>query len=132
MARRPVVRFMILCEDVVADPGNPRRLSLIGLLNAIRSTGDQPYPLLYREICIYVQMTECAGLGEFRVQLYHADSGSLIFETNSYEREFGDDPLEVHGMFFRIKNCRFPGPGLYLFEFCYNGIVEERCFLVMR
>ena len=31
----PVVRYLIVCEDVQVDPGNSRRLSLIGVISAI-------------------------------------------------------------------------------------------------
>ena len=130
--RLPVIRNMILCEDVVADPDNHRRISLIGLLSAIHSTGEIPYPLLYREICVYVQMTECTGAGDFGVQTYQADTGDLVFETKTYQHHFSTDPLELHGIVSRMKNCRFSEPGPYWFEFCYDGSVEAWCSLVMR
>ena len=128
----PVIRHFVLCEDVLADPANSQRISLDGLLSSIRSIDQPPYPLLMREICAYVQMTECRGVASFLVQIRHPDSGKLIFQTKTYRRNFGHDPLAVHGMSFRIKGCRFKERGLYVFEFCYNGAIEAECFLVMR
>ncbi len=61
---QPTVRYLIVCEDVHTDPQKPRRITLVGLINAIRSIDDVPYPLLYREFCVFVQMTECRGTAE--------------------------------------------------------------------
>jgi hypothetical protein len=39
----PTVRYLIICEDVQIDPENPHRVTLVGLLSAIRSL-EQPPP----------------------------------------------------------------------------------------
>ncbi len=128
----PVIRNLLLCEDIRTDPSNPRRVSLIGLLSSIQSYESPRYPLLYREVCVYVQLTECTGVGRFRIQIHHDESDEFLFTTKTYQHDFGTDPLEIHGMSFRIVNCRFPKPGLYVFEFCYNDSTEAVGFLVMR
>ncbi len=61
---QPVVRYMVVCEDVQTGPENLRRISLVGLISAIRSLEDPPFPLLYREICVYLLLTECRGPAE--------------------------------------------------------------------
>lgn len=33
----PTVRYLIICEDVQVDPAQPRRVTLTGLVSAIRS-----------------------------------------------------------------------------------------------
>ena len=129
---QPVIRNFILCEKVVTGPDTPRRVSLHGLLRSIRSTDSPSYPLLYREINAYIQMTGCRGSADLHVDIYHADSGNHVFQTDKQRREFEKNPLQVHGLAFRILNLRFVDPGLYWFEFCYNGIVEAICPLVLR
>lgn len=128
----PVIRCFQLCENVRADPTKPQRVSLDGLLAAIRSIDVPAYPLIFPEICAYIQMTECTGTGRFRVQIHHPDTGTIVFQTRSYRGDFGTDPLVVHGMSFRLKNYRFRERGLYEFEFCYNGAVEAESFLILR
>jgi hypothetical protein len=71
----PVIRYLIVCEDVQTDPHNPRRITLVGLISAIRSREQPPYPILYRELCVFLQLTECSGAAEGRVEIQHADSG---------------------------------------------------------
>ena len=45
---KPIVRYMILCEDAGTDPRNARRANIYGLLSNIRSLENPPYPLRYR------------------------------------------------------------------------------------
>lgn len=55
----PVVRYLILCEDVHTEPAELQRVTLVGLLSSIRSVDDPPYPLLYQEFCAFLQLTGC-------------------------------------------------------------------------
>lgn len=71
----PTVRYLIVCEDVQVDPENPYRITLVGLLSAIHALGPIPYPLLQRELCVFLQLTECRGPARGHVELQHADSG---------------------------------------------------------
>jgi hypothetical protein len=128
----PTVRYLIVCEDVQTDPANPLRITLAGLISAIRSVEQPPFPLLYREICVFLQMTECRGEAEARVEIQQADSSDVVFRTQTRTIPFGNDPLEVIGVVFRIRNCRFPGPGLYWVQFWYNDQMIAQQPLVLR
>src|SRR5438876_6975109 len=116
----PTVRYLIVCEDVQTDPDNPRRVTVVGLISALRSLEEPPFPLLYREICVFLQMTECRGSAEGRVEIQNAESGEAVFRTRTRTIAFGSDPLEVVGFTFRVRNCLFPAPGLYWVQFWYN------------
>jgi hypothetical protein len=113
----PTVRYLIVCEDVQIDPGFPRRVTLVGLISGIRSLDLPAFPLLQREICVFVQLTECRGPGEGRIEIQHADTGQVVFRTRTRTIPFGSDPLEVVGVVFRIRNCLFEEPGLYWVQF---------------
>jgi hypothetical protein len=128
----PTVRYLIVCEDVQTDPDNPRRVTLVGLISAIRSIEQPPYPLLYREICIFLQLTECRGAAEGRIEILHAESGQVIFRTRTRTIPLGSDPLEVIGATFRIRNCLFQGPGLYWVQFWYNEQMIAQQPLLLR
>ena len=127
----PTVRYLVVCEDVQTDPEKPRRISLIGLLSTIRSVEQPAFPLLYRELCVYLQLTECRGSAEGRIEIQHADSERVVFRTRARTIPFGNDPLEVVAVNFRIRNCLFPEPGLYRVQFWYNEqmIVQQPLLL---
>jgi hypothetical protein len=62
----PVVRYLIVCEDVLRDPRNPNRLTLVNLISTIQSLSDPPFPCRYPELCVYVQLTDCRVAGQVR------------------------------------------------------------------
>ncbi len=131
MPVQPVVRYMILCEDWDADPENPRRISILGLLTNIHSLEDPPYPLLYPELCVVLALTGGRGKGDAQIACVLEETGQAIFETPKRQVEFGPDPLEVLGFAFRIRDCRFTDPGMYSVQFWYNGRpLEERPLLL--
>jgi hypothetical protein len=128
----PTVRYLIVCEDVQTDPDNPRRVTLVGLLSAIRSVEQPPFPLLYRELCVFLQLTECRGPADGRIEVRHADSDQPVFRTRTRTIPFATDPLEVVGVTFRLRNCMFRAPGLYWIQFWYNEQMIAQQPLVLR
>jgi hypothetical protein len=127
MAVAPIVRYMLLCEDWKAGPDNPSRVTIIGLISNIRALDQPPYPLLYPEICIFLALTEGRGQGEGQIVCVLEETGQKMFETAKRPIPFGPDPLEVVGVPFRVRDCRFPRPGLYSIQFWYDGAkLEER------
>lgn len=128
----PVVRYLIVCEDVHVDTSNPRRVSLIGLISTIRALDSPPYPFLYEELCVFVQLTECRGPAQAWIECRHADSGHIAFRTPARTVQFSNDPLEVCAVAFRIRDCSFPSRGLYWVAFCYNGTAIAEQPLLLR
>lgn len=127
MAIKPVVRYMLLCDDWRLDPVASRRVTIVGLLSNVRSLGEPPYPLTYRELCVFLALTEGYGKGEGKIVCVDEDTGQGVFDTRSRPIPFGPDPLEVIGVPFRIRDCYFPKAGLYSVQFWYEGeFVEER------
>lgn len=122
---QPVVRHLIPCEEVLLDEANPRRITLVGLISTIRSMEGRPFPLRYRELCVFLQLTSCRGPAECRVEIRHSDSDEVAFRSQSRAIQLPTDPLEVTGIAFRIQNCRFQQAGLYWVQFWY---VEEMLF----
>jgi hypothetical protein len=128
----PTVRYLIVCEDVQVDPDDPRRITLIGLISAIRSVEQPPFPLLYPEICVFLQLTQCRGPADGRIEIQHADSGSVVFRTRTRTIPLGNDPLEVVGATFRIRNCLFQEAGLHWVQFWYNEQMIAQQPLLLR
>lgn len=127
MAIKPVVRYMLLCDDWRLDPQNQRRITIIGLISNIHALDEPPYPLLYREMCVFLALTEGRGQGEAKIVCVFEESGQKVIETRSRRIVFGPDPLEIVGVPFRIRNISFPQSGLYSVQFWYDGeLLEER------
>lgn len=128
----PVVRHMILCEDVLVDPMNPKRLTIVGLINTIRSVESPPFPLLYPELCVFVQLTECRGKGSIRMEILEADTGERVARTSSRSLSFVNNPLGLFTVVFRLRDCTFPAPGLHLVQIRYNDSVIAEYPLMLR
>jgi hypothetical protein len=118
----PVVRHLLVCEDLIYDSANPQRMTIKNLLGNIRSVSHPPYPLLFPQLCVYVQLAECRRVGEVRVRIEEADTNTLIYQTPKLKISLGNDPLKKRGLPFRIRDLPFPFAGLYLVEFWYNDV----------
>lgn len=129
---QPVVRSLTLCDDIVAAPGNPRRLSLLGVVSSIQSLDDPPYPFVHRMLCAFVQLTGCRGTGTLRIEITRADSGQVTGRSPDYPVTFPNDPLAVVGISFRLLACRFPEPGLYWVSLWYNDTLLAQQPLLLR
>ena len=132
MALNPIVRYMLLCDDWRLDGPDNRRVTIVGLIWNIHSIGDPPYPLFYREFCVFLALPEGRGEGEGKVLCVFDDTGETVFETRSRAIRFPPDPLEVVGVPFRIRNCTFPQPGQCSVQFWYDGTMLEERPLRMR
>jgi hypothetical protein len=127
----PTVRYLIVCEDVQTEPDEPRRVTVVGLISAIHAVSEPPFPLFYKEFCVFLQLAECRGAAEGRVEIKHADSDQVIFRTRTRTMPLPNDPLEVVGATFRIRNCLFREQGLYWVQFWYNEqIIAEQPVLL--
>lgn len=127
MAVKPVVRYMLVCEDWHTDPDQRHRVTIVGLLTNLVSVDDPPFPLLYRELCVFLALAAGRGTGSGKVVCVDADTGQGVFETRSRPVPFGPDPLEVIAVPFRIRDCRFPKAGAYSIQYWHDGeLLEER------
>jgi hypothetical protein len=117
----PVVRYLIVCEDIQTEAEHPRKVTLVNLISTIHSKDEPPFPLLYRELCVFVQLTECRGRGEVSITILHESSGQITYPgpITPWSASLPNDPLEVVGLRFRIRNIEFKERGLV--QFGYNG-----------
>jgi len=127
----PIVRTLIVCSDIVVAPEDDKRVSLLNILNTIRSTDVPPYPLLFREFCIFAQMTECRVSMEVWIEIRKGDAQTGIFSTRKRQISFPNDPLRLYGLRFRIRNCLFPSPELYWIQLWCDGQVLAQQPLIL-
>jgi hypothetical protein len=81
---------------------------------------------------VFLALTEGRGTGTAQIICVFEDTGQKIFETPQRQVAFGADPLEVVGLPFRIRDCRFPYPGMYSIQFWYNDEKMEERPLLLR
>ena len=128
----PVIRKMIVCQSWHIDASGSNLVSIDGLVWAINGLDDPPYPLLYRQLCVLVFLTEGYGSGLATVDCVFEETGEQVFSPIGGLIRFGVDPLEVVGVPFRVSDIFFDRPGMYAVRFAYNGTVLAEEPLLLR
>lgn len=100
----PIVRYMLPCEDCVIDPGSERRVTIIGLVSSLVALDDPPYPVLCRELCVFLALTEGRGSGEAKLRCTFEESGQIVFESPPRRILWSGGPLEVTMLLFRLTD----------------------------
>jgi hypothetical protein len=131
----PIIRYMILCENVRIDSDRPTCTHVECLMSNIVSEADPPFPLLREMICVFLVLTDCRGQGtaQIRVSFVDGEQEQPLFGTPLHQLDFsGRSPLDSLGIVFRLQDCRFPHAGLYSVQFWYNGQKLEECPIRLR
>ena len=134
-ATPPVVRYMLLCDDVRPDADNTHCTHIDCVMGTIRSLDDPPFPHLRDQFCVYLVLTECYGGGnaQIRVAFVDVDPEQPIFGSSVRPLDFtGHTPLDLLGVVFRLRDCQFPQAGRYSVQLWYNGQQIEERPLVLR
>jgi hypothetical protein len=122
---QPIVRYMILCEDYEIGSADPLRINVLGLLT--RLAADGPPPFLLDELCCVLVLTEGRGSAWLEICCVFEETQQLVFSTPPRIITFGDDPLEMTLLPYRILECKFPWSGVYSVQVRYNGSVLVEC-----
>jgi hypothetical protein len=120
------IRYLILCDEVQADPSNLLRLNVLGLMTHIRSTRTPPFPVVRPRLCILVLLTGCQGPADVSLRIVQTATGRVIFRNQPRRMNFVSSPREAVGIKFHIANCAFPAEGLYWVELVFSGAVVAR------
>jgi hypothetical protein len=104
----PVVRHMLLCEDVRRDPNRPNKVDILGMIGKVEAAPGASFPIQLPVLCVYLEVTGGRGTGRARIECRHGDSGQLIFSSLTYPVTFPPDPLALRYILFRVRDCRFP------------------------
>ena len=88
----PVVRHMLLCDDVIPDPSNPKKLLIVGLTSRIRPTG---LPFRLRKLTVYVELSNGRGSGQAWVDVVEANTGEIVLVRPPIRLTFGSDVLAL-------------------------------------
>jgi len=128
----PVVRHMLLCEDVRPEPNRPNKVDVLGMIGKVEAVGEPAFPMRLPILCVYLEVAGGRGTGQARIDCRHADSGRRVFSSLTHTVTFPPDPLAVRSLLFRIRNCTFPAPALYWVQFWYNNRTLAEQPLVVR
>jgi len=127
----PVIRHMLLCDEVQREVDSPNKVNIFGLIHAIRPAEDAIFPLRDEQLAVYVELSGGRGTAQVYIARIRADSEELTFRTVERSITFGADPLAVQGLIYRIRGISFPEPGLYWVQFRYNEkVLGEQPLLV--
>ena len=134
-----VVRNLVVCDDIVTRSEDPHKVDLLGVLANLDVVKDRILPAMhseakyrYPELCVYAALSEVRGAGTLQIRCVQSPEETVAFTTPVYRVRFPNDPLQVIGIPFRIRNCVFPQLGLYAIQLWYNGTRVDERFLRLR
>jgi hypothetical protein len=128
----PVVRHMMLCDDVRFDPARPEKRDVLGFFGRIPSTLTPPFPLRYPSLCVYVQIAGGRGSGDARVVIRSADTNAVLFRSPTRRVALPADPLQAAHLKTMVRDCTFPRAGLYWVRFLWNARMLAQEPLIVR
>ena len=96
-------------------------MTLHNVINSFILREGALFPHYQPEIALYAVFTDGRGRHTIHVELVTWDESGqeeTLFQTRSVVVELGSDPLAVRGWPVRLRDLRFPRPGLYEFRLC--------------
>ena len=117
----PIALAMVMGHDFIYRPEEDE-VEMIGPFQRLQV---RRFPYEMACINIYLELTDVQGVVEGKIRCLSSD-GHPVFESLPHKIRF-DDPMQVVKALFRIKDCRFPRPGMYYARFlCGEHVVTER------
>lgn len=125
----PIVRHMIVCEDMIANSTDPSKVSLVHLLSTINAPS---FPFSLPKLCVFLRVAGGRGIGSGRIVVVRAADGTPVYSSREYRMKHPADPLQEKTFIFRIKGCVFPSSGLYWIQFRHDTrVIEEQGLLLI-
>lgn len=128
----PVVRHLIVCDDVTQAGAPAPNLTVKGLIHAIRLKPGVGFPFRHPGLTVFVQFSGGVGTGLVQVAVVTADDETAVYESDPTPLTHPTDRHQVGGVVFRVLDCVFPRPGLYWVEFRYDGLLVQREPVIVR
>ena|SRR5438128_1149136 len=123
----PRVQAMVLCDALQES----NEESGVFRLDGVRCILDAPsFPAFRPRLCIFLQMTGHAGRANCHIEIDRSELAEVIYQSAPKAIAF-ESPATVEPVFFRLRNCVFPAPGLYYVQLFDEGkLIGERPLLV--
>jgi hypothetical protein len=125
----PVVRNLVACREVVADPG-ANTVSLTDLIHVVEPLPGEVPPYIVEPLALYALLTNGRGVHEFAVELVRSDMGQerVVGRVGPVRIDLGQDPVAVLGLPIPLRNVVVNQPGQYAFHLVCDGhdIADEK------
>lgn len=128
----PIVRQMLVCDDVQPAGGGRPGLNVLGLTHVIRPGPDESFPLTRPGLCVYLRLTGGVGTGRVIFRLAEADTDDEVLRTPEFGVTHPADRHHLVGIQVELGPCNFPRPGLYWVEFYHDDLAVHREPLTVR
>ena len=109
----PIVRHMLLCEDVQVNKANRNKLNLFGFTSTLRPLiegGDARIVSL----CVFLQLTELYRGGIGQVIVREDESEVKIYSGQTHSLQQTANPLMLASVVVRVGPHRVSAPGFVL------------------
>jgi hypothetical protein len=121
----PVTKAVYLCDDVAEDKPS-RKVHLLGVFNAVRPPGQTPYPFRLGQLCVFAQLVGGVGEVPIHVEIVDPETEEVIYAFPEQRLRFSSRQATVSAS-FRIRNCSFSRPGVYVVElYCQDTFLDDR------
>jgi hypothetical protein len=129
----PCAPYMILCDDVLPDPQRPGKLLIVGLTSLVNWPCGMTTPVRLETLVVLLVLTEGRGSGMSQIVCRNEETRVPIFRSPNTPISFDGKDLSGHyGVTFKLLDCRFPEPGVYVVQFVFDGTLVEEQFLTVR
>jgi hypothetical protein len=128
----PSARYMILCDDVLRDEQQPKKLTIVGLTTQIDWAAARSKSRPLPKLVVLLVLTDGHGAGYGKIVCVNEETGDSAFWTDELPISFvGKDPTGHFGVKFTKRDIVFQKTGTYLVQFLFNDqVVQEQVLLV--
>ncbi len=128
----PVVRHMLLCDDVQVRPKQPHKLNILGLAGTINALGLAADVRHLVTLGVFLQVTELYRDTRVSISVSDADWDDEIYLGKDHLVVAAPTPLHVVPLHIRIGPVDFPHDGLYWVNCRFDGHTHAQEPLMVR
>jgi hypothetical protein len=129
----PRARYLIVCDEVLTDPQRPGKLIIVGLASLVVWPTGATTPLRLEKLVVLLILTDGRGAGMGRIVCRNEETGAPVFGSPPTRISFeGKDPSGHHAVTFKLLDCRFPAPGVYVVQFLFDDALVQEQLVTVR
>jgi hypothetical protein len=123
----PIAKAIYLCDDVLANPMRGK-IHLLGVFNAIRPPAGTAFPYRQGQLCVVIQLVDAFGEVPISIEIIDAQTEGVVYVSPSQQLRFPSRHTTITAC-FRVRQCWFATPGVYLVEVsCKGTVLDDRSF----
>ena len=114
---------MVLCDGLKESDEEPDVFNLIGVRAVVEASS---FPALCPRLYVFLHLSGHQGETSCHIEIDRTETNEVIYETASKTIKFRG-PGAVVPVYFRVRNCVFPAPGVYYVQIFNDGkLIGER------